>query len=372
MARQYLQGGAHFNANELQVYYSNDKDGQPIIPRVVMVVNPNNQIDEMRGIWPGENLDPYIGKVVEAKLNEHPDGQRYKKKSTDMQRLTDIYYKVHPEQDPRRTYKESQSLSKNDLSFLYQINTTIEGFGLYAQEDPRIAELRSKRNPKEDAPIVLECAPEEIAWSKDEVRENTKAYIGPLFPKIFETLGHLEHIYTSFPAGKIRRISLEIGGKDGKALEQEIDSKGFKTNDYTRHMLKSREFTYSTQPEQAKLVRLTVRDLGFPNGATTDQIYAKAQELGLELCPSDVGPHYRLSLTDQPMNEWTFIGMKPITAPDGYPNVFHVARIEHGSWLAYYWAAGQTLASFPPVRIPSPQVRHLESLYFGIFDPLIL
>ena len=68
----------------------------------------------------------------------------------------------------------------------------------------------------------MECSPEEIAWSQNEITETTKAYVGPLFPGIFTKLSNLEHIYTSFAEGKIRKSQLEIGGKTAQELENEL------------------------------------------------------------------------------------------------------------------------------------------------------
>ena len=47
-----------------------------------------------------------------------------------------------------------------------------------------------------------------------------------------------------------------------------------------------------------KTVELTLRDLGFSEGATAAQISERASELGLELCPLELGPHLRLQYLD--------------------------------------------------------------------------
>ena len=59
-----------------------------------------------------------------------------------------------------------------------------------------------------------------VRLSLKEVNELTKAYVGPLFKDIFKTLSHLEHLYTSFPEGKITRQSIEIGGQTEKQFEE--------------------------------------------------------------------------------------------------------------------------------------------------------
>lgn len=195
----------------------------------------------------------------------------------------------------------------------------------------------------------LKIKPEQIAQDEAEVAADTKIYIGPLFPGIFDLVQkyNIEHIYTSFPEGKIRIIDLEIGGMDAGALEKEFDQKEQKISYDAHFLMKRPEFKTGKKPEQIKLARLTVKDLGFPEGATTDEIYERAEKLGLELCPPEVGPRYRLQYTNQPMDEWLYVGMKQISSrgsdPDVYrpgrdPHAFKLIREIDGSWLHVVWA----------------------------------
>ncbi|MEK9161467.1 MAG: hypothetical protein AAB822_01780, partial [Patescibacteria group bacterium] len=66
--------------------------------------------------------------------------------------------------------------------------------------------------------------------------------------------------------------------------------------------------------------------------------YERAQILGLELCPADTGPNYRLKYQNQPLGEWIYMGMKQITDSDGHPIVFQLERDDGGLWLDGYWA----------------------------------
>jgi hypothetical protein len=82
---------------------------------------------------------------------------------------------------------------------------------------------------------------------------------------------------------------------------------------------------------------VTVRDLGFPNGASLNAIYQRAQELGLKICSrssatSAMGPDlcleysgiYSIGLNKSKEMEdpMLFIGMEPITGSDGKPRIF--------------------------------------------------
>ncbi|MDD5750820.1 MAG: hypothetical protein PHU56_04255, partial [Candidatus Pacebacteria bacterium] len=147
----------------------------------------------------------------------------------------------------------------------------------------------------------------------------------------------LEHVYTSFPEKKIRRENVEIGGKSAEQLISEMEAVGINISNYAKSMLRNPEFV-SGGREEATLIRLTVADLGFKTSATTDQIYERAQALGLELCPPNTGPNYRLKYRNQPLDEWFCIGMKQIIDSGGHPIVFVLERDGGGLWLRSHWA----------------------------------
>jgi len=328
---------------DFYVYYSLDKSGKPNIPRAAIRMK-GDSIAEVRGIGPDQNLDPFIGDIVKAKLASFPDGQAYEKKSADMKLLTAIENKV----------KAKQQLSKDDLIFLYEINDTIEGFGY--QRDPRIKELREQRkaNLREDLPIIFEYSPNQIAYTPKQINKNTKAYIGELEPNIFQKLpDNLEHIYTSFPEGKIERLEMTIGHRNKSQIIKELEKRSkLKDNDeekvyissYAHSMLNKPELTTIEKPEQINLVKLKVSDLGFKNITRTNQIYKRAKELGLELCPPEVGPTIRLDYKkifnkDQSKGNYFYIAMKQISGFDGRPDVFSVYRLGDGErWLSSDWA----------------------------------
>lgn len=329
-ARFQLQKG------DIYIYYSLDEQNQPTIPRVAIRMDGNN-IKEVRGIAQNQNLDPYIGEVAREKLEEFPNGGSYQKKTADMRRLTAIGRRINA----------GKSLTKDELMFLCEINGTIEGFG--NKRDPRIAELWTYLNLQVDAPIALSCDPEEIAWSRDEVSAHIKAYIGPLFPGIFEELSSVEYLFTSFPDGKIARDEVMIGAKDRVELLEALERQGIDVSEHAKEMIKSLDFMPNSSVlngisrdrifqdgEVVNVVRLSVRDLGFMNPPTKNELLAKAQECGLELCSAEVGLLYRLLYVDQPQNELLYIGMKPV-AVSGNPFIFMLGRHNDGLWLDSRW-----------------------------------
>ena len=200
--------------------------------------------------------------------------------------------------------------------------------------------------PKEDAvkkiKIVdgIEYTPDQIIFNPDEIKEDTKVYIGKLETDIFQKFPEgIEGVYTSFPDRKIKIENLDdVESKTGEEWITELKQAGIHIPDYTKSMLKNPDFAESKNTENSILVRLTVADLGFAGFATTDQIYSFAEQFGLELCPAEVGPQYRLKYKNQPMNEWLRIAMKQISGSGGRPDVFDMTRDDDGLWLDYSWA----------------------------------
>lgn len=320
------------NGGDFYVYYTLDKQGNPAIPRIAIRMEGKG-IKEVRGVADNhQNLEGNMTEIAEKKMSELPGKEKYQKISLDMKKMTAIYKKsfIEDKQSGEKTYL-NPTLTKDELTFLYEIDQSIEGFGY--QRDPRIEELRDQRNPKEDAPIVFDCKPEQIAYTEKEITKNTKAYIGPLFKGIFQL--DIERIGTSFPEGMIKKMEAEIGGKSKNELIKEFKEKKINISDYAKQMMDSKDFVISKKQKHLDLIRLTVKVLGFSEGATTDQIYKKAEELGLELCPAETGPNLRLQ---NPTTDYMVIAMKQIAGRDGNPYVFDLGRVVGGLWLDSVWA----------------------------------
>ncbi len=148
--------------------------------------------------------------------------------------------------------------------------------------------------------------------------------------------------YSQLRASNSEKIAptwkLTVGGKSSKELQRELSRGGFKVSPYVQDLLNSPDFITLEKPEEIELVRRSVKDLGLTGTPTTDEVYTRAQELGLELCPAEVGPHLRLTYTDQPMGEWFYIGMKQVSDRYGDPRVFSLALDGGGVWLRGSWA----------------------------------
>lgn len=129
-----------------------------------------------------------------------------------------------------------------------------------------------------------------------------------------------------------KTIKLGTGLKTAKDFRNEL-KKNNRIGVWGDDILGQSAFTVSDIEKEVDLVNISVEELGFKDGATRKDIYDRALELGLQLCPEEVGPQLRLQYTDQPKGEWLRVAMEPIADSDGDLNVFDVAHDSDGRWL---------------------------------------
>ncbi|MFA6397469.1 MAG: hypothetical protein WDK96_01315 [Candidatus Paceibacterota bacterium] len=105
-------------------------------------------------------------------------------------------------------------------------------------------------------------------------------------------------------------------------------NKTFKTNnikigtygDYLLFLCKGNDQPYDCHlrktllietPVEIQLIKVTVADLGFRDGAIYPDICDRAEALDLDYCPYEAGPQLRLQYQDQPEGEKLHIPIKP-------------------------------------------------------------
>ena len=91
----------------------------------------------------------------------------------------------------------------------------------------------------------------------------------------------------------------------------------FWVGDWANSVLEQPAFTIATEETEVDLVVVSVSELGFQYRATRAQIYQRAQEFGLELCPPEVGPQLRLQYQEQHEDESLLVGIEPMDVSDG-------------------------------------------------------
>ena len=169
-AKSQLAGG------DFYVYYTLDNNGEAKVPRIAIRMNGKTEIEEIRGIADRQNMEPEMMPILEEKLKEFPDRDKYFKKEHDMKLLTLIDKKVN----------NNIELTLDELKFLYEIDSKIEGFGY--ERDPRIDEIKNKRNIKQDYALIFDVKEKEVALSQEEWKQNPNKF------KILDSDLYLRHL----------------------------------------------------------------------------------------------------------------------------------------------------------------------------------
>ncbi|WP_409303925.1 helicase [Peribacillus sp. SCS-155] len=157
----------------------------------------------------------------------------------------------------------------------------------------------------------------------------------------------IENVY---PNCQVITRTIEVGGLTKSQLIQKLQQYSILINEYGDRLLTDDKFTTSDTKYSLQTVELTVSDLGFTDGATTAQIFKRASELGLELCPLELGPHLRLEYLDQPEGSANLIqrhqapsgsitiASEILAEDDDFPKGFYLRRINGVLWLRGYHA----------------------------------
>lgn len=143
------------------------------MPRIAIKMN-GDMIGELRGIVGGDeqDLEPEMLDIARAKYRgdvekgEAPLGgyEAYEKKTQDMKKLLMLIEKE----------EKGTQFTREDIRFLYEVDGAIEGFG--HNEDPRIEDLRSRRNRSEDIKTMCNCDSQYIANDFQEINKDTQVY----------------------------------------------------------------------------------------------------------------------------------------------------------------------------------------------------
>lgn len=130
-----------------------------------------------------------------------------------------------------------------------------------------------------------------------------------------------------------KTVKLGTGLKTGDDFRKVFTDQNFHLSAWASDILGKEAFTVAPEATEVDLVVVSAKDLGFNRATRYDKICARANELGLELCSSEVGPQLRLQYLDQPNDEWLTIAMEAIRDSSGHLHVFRVTHGADGLWL---------------------------------------
>ena len=132
-------------------------------------LDPDGMVAEVSGLGEGQAIEDALIPIVKEKTLSLPGGEKYLQKFDDKQTLIRLDKKM----------EKGQDLTKEELSFLYEIDRPIATLDTYNREDPRIPELRKKYGIEyavekgvDANKLVSSLEPEEIAKNLDTLLEH--------------------------------------------------------------------------------------------------------------------------------------------------------------------------------------------------------
>ena len=97
-------------------------------------LDPDGKVAEISGLNDGQAVEDALVPIVKEKALSLPGGEKYLQKFDDKQALIRLDKKM----------EKGEDLTKEELSFLYELDRPIATLDTYNEEDPRIPELKEK------------------------------------------------------------------------------------------------------------------------------------------------------------------------------------------------------------------------------------
>lgn len=124
-----------------------------------------------------------------------------------------------------------------------------------------------------------------------------------------------------------------------------LDAAGIKVGDSADEILGRPAFRYAGMKTEVELTLLSAAKLGVESESALSDVYKRARQIGLELCPPEVGPQLRLDYRNQPLGEALNIAMEPVATYDGQPTI--LSLVNFGSGLALIGGDGRSEFKVP-------------------------
>ena len=170
-------------------------------------------------------------------------------------------------------------------------------------------------------------------------------------------MGQANRRHASMPS------TVTIGGMSKSELRTVLRQHDVQLNEAAEALFDDRRFTTRSRQQVVEIAALSIAELGFAEGATYDQLVARALESGWVECPLELGPHLRIQFLTQPDGA----DGRPLThgrAPPGSITVaspalddteetakgFYLRRVDvvlwlrgYRSWPGHIWSAEDVL-----------------------------
>jgi hypothetical protein len=141
-------------------------------------------------------------------------------------------------------------------------------------------------------------------------------------------------VWKTVSIGINQKLEEEIKGLVPGATDlvfiEPISQKKFTLDPDAFDIIQKPAFKIAKRPKTIQLAITSLRSLGLPDGTCYNDIFAAAQNAGLQLCPAETGLQLLVQYMDQLNKETLMIAMQPIEDNYGLPSVFTVHHWDGG------------------------------------------
>jgi hypothetical protein len=125
------------------------------------------------------------------------------------------------------------------------------------------------------------------------------------------------------------------------AYRDALDSARIKIGDAADEILGQPVLPYAKIKTDVELAVFSAAELGVESDKSSlSDVYERARQAGLELCPAEVAPQLRLDYRDQPLGDALNIAMEPVATHSGEPTI--LALVNFGTGLALIGSDGRS------------------------------
>ncbi len=132
----------------------------------------------------------------------------------------------------------------------------------------------------------------------------------------------------------------EFRFKDSKECLDSYDNKKFKFSPWIENIVQKYNYKYDEKKLPIKLIKKSVRDLGFSDPKELQEIYRKFLELGYNLVSPELAIYSRLLFTQQNVGEWLRFAtpLDSMIDTDGVPHLPKLGKALDTFFIETYWS----------------------------------
>ena len=134
-------------------------------------------------------------------------------------------------------------------------------------------------------------------------------------------------------------IEILVGGMGKAELIAQIRSAGIKTNKYAEILFNSPKLKTSSSVTAIKIVEVSVKNIGLPDGGTMENIVSKASNHGLALCSLELALRLRLNYLNQAEGPYLTVASEKLETDNEFPSGLYLRKLGDGLWLRGYRAS---------------------------------